>query len=133
MERRKQLRYPYAQSLICHVPSAAGEVSTQVLAANISPVGIALRLLQPQPKIGDLLRLELTNPQTRLVHPVTIRVVHLFERQHGDWLVGGVFTTALSVEEIDALLPASRPVVLVVEEDEEVRRMLEMTFTVHGS
>lgn len=130
MERRKQVRYPYEQLVRCYLPSAEGPAPDRVPAANISPVGMALRLRHDL-KIGDRIHLELADARQQPLRSADLRVAHRTERGLDDWIVGGSFATELSAGELDAILPYSRPRVLLVESAPEIRRLLEMAFTLH--
>jgi hypothetical protein len=102
-ERRTLLRRPSRLRLPCRLTRATGEGPWQATVRNISPGGVGLITGRPF-KAGMLLTLEPPTP-TAGVKPKLLKVTHAAPQPGNKWwVVGGVFASPLSEEEMAAFL-----------------------------
>ncbi|MGE3807936.1 MAG: response regulator [Gemmataceae bacterium] len=116
-ERRQWLRYPLAAQV--QLRDGMGSVRGH----NISAGGlgfVADHHLTP----GTLMQLD--TPQA-----CTLQILHSMRRPDGRWQVGGAFQQPLGEELSQRFLP-SPPIILVVEEDVDVREVIELSFQFNG-
>ena len=104
-EQRTTVRYPSRQKNPARLTRATGEGPWMVRVRNISPTGIGLIANHPFKK-GMLLTIELPAKNgPRLGTPKQIKITHAAAQgKNGWWVLGGVFASKLSAEEMAALL-----------------------------
>jgi hypothetical protein len=104
-ERRTTIRQPSRQKNPARLTRATGEGPWMVRVRNISPDGIGL-IANHKFKKGMLLTIELpTKSGDRLGIPKQIKITHASQQgTNGWWVFGGVFSSRLTREDMDALL-----------------------------
>ena len=104
-ERRTTVRHPSRQKSPARLTRATGEGPWMVRVRNVSADGVGLIANHPFKK-GMLLTIELpTRNPNKLGTPKQIKITHASPQGGaGWWVLGGVFSSRLSQEEMDALL-----------------------------
>lgn len=103
-ERRVQVRHAYA----CDAPYRSNDHFGTARICDLSAGGIGM-LLARQLMPGRLVTVELPDPARNSWRLKTLRVVHAAPKSAGQWLVGSMFTKALTTDELAAILPAATP------------------------
>jgi hypothetical protein len=104
-ERRTTIRHPSRQKNPARLTRATGEGPWMVRIRNVSAEGIGLIANHPFKK-GMLLTIELpTKSGAKLGLPKQIKITHASQQgTNGWWVFGGVFSSRLTQEELEALL-----------------------------
>jgi hypothetical protein len=102
INRRATEPFPVNTSTSCSFLSPVVEDFGPAKIKNISMDGIGLFLAQ-RLEPGTLLAVSLSNPARSFTKTVLVRVAHLTP-DHGTYLAGGNFTTALAYEELSKLV-----------------------------
>jgi hypothetical protein len=102
VDRRGGERFAVNGDTSCSFVSPVVENFGPVRIKNISMEGIGL-LMTRRVEVGSMLAITLTNPAKSLAKTVLVRVVHATP-QLGNHLVGCTFNTALSYQELTALV-----------------------------
>jgi hypothetical protein len=101
-DRRAVERFAVNADTSCTFFSPVVEDFPAVRILNLSMEGIGLLVGRPV-KPGTLLTVSLSNPARGLTKTVLVRAVHATP-QPGGCMVGGVFTTPLTYQELTALV-----------------------------
>ena len=103
-ERRTTVRHPSRQKNPARLTRATGEGPWMVRIRNVSAEGVGLIANYPF-KRGMLLTIELPTKAGKLGMPRHIKITHASVQGNNGWFVlGGVFASRLTKEEMDALL-----------------------------
>jgi hypothetical protein len=102
VERRAWVRRLCSLETSGRSPAQMREIHWFGTVIDLSPGGMRL-LLNRRFEIGTVLEIEI--PLARLsVDTLAARVIHINQRETGEWLVGCVFESALSPQDLKALL-----------------------------
>jgi two-component system OmpR family response regulator len=127
-DRRKSVRYPCELAAACR--PAGGRDYWPAWVRDLSAGGAALdveRQLDP----GTQLTIELPAPMRERLGQLPARVVHATPEPGERWRFGCAFTEQLDADDLHATL-RPRPGILLVEEEQPVRKVLHMVLQVHG-
>jgi hypothetical protein len=104
-ERRTAIRHPSRQKNPARLTRATGEGPWLVRIRNVSAEGVGLIANHPF-KRGMLLTIELPSKVPgKLGTPKQIKITHASPQgTNGWWVFGGVFSSRLTQEELDALM-----------------------------
>src|SRR5262245_41431869 len=102
-ERRVSERFPINRDTSCDFVSPVDEKFGPARIKNVSMEGIVL-LLTRRVEVGALLAVGVANKALSFSRTLTVRVVHVTEQAGKTYLVGGIFTTPLTYEELKALV-----------------------------
>ncbi|OAI48147.1 hypothetical protein AYO44_07760 [Planctomycetaceae bacterium SCGC AG-212-F19] len=103
-ERRTAVRHSSRQKSPARLTRATGEGPWMVRVRNVSADGVGL-IANHAFKKGMLLTIELpTRNPNKLGTPKQIKITHAAPQGTGWWVLGGVFSSRLSQEEMDALM-----------------------------
>jgi hypothetical protein len=104
-DRRTTVRHTSHQRNPARLTRATGEGPWMVRIRNVSADGVGLISNQPFKK-GMLLTIELpTKNGQKLGTPKQIKITHAAQQgSNGWWILGGVFSSRLTKEEMDALI-----------------------------
>lgn len=96
---RAWVRFPCEIETTFHSVVAAQREVWQAKVLNISAGGVAL-LVQRKFETGALLSLALTDPDSKQVRKLKVRVVHVLDKKDGSWVLGCTFVKELSDDEL---------------------------------
>jgi hypothetical protein len=104
-ERRSAVRYRPAQQILCRVRIVLGESKWLAPLADISTGGLSFISTHPLPRSTPLL-VEVSVPPPGSARVLLACVRHASRRPSNDYVIGGSFPSALSPEQLHALLRA---------------------------
>ncbi|MCI0379582.1 MAG: PilZ domain-containing protein [Gemmataceae bacterium] len=101
-DRRNSERFPVTGETICPFAGKVHDIGVTKI-KNVSMEGIGLILSKPV-EVGSLLAVTIVN-KSKSFHRVTlVKVAHVTPQMSGHYLVGGTFDTALSYQDLTALV-----------------------------
>lgn len=98
-EQREAERFPVNTHTVCSFASPVLEDFAPLRITNISTKGVGLVSNEKLP-VGLLMAVTLANPAKRFSKTVLVRVVHVTAQSGGAFLVGGIFESPITYEEL---------------------------------